>query len=106
MTGCLLVGAGPVLEDRYERGARKVSWIRSKVESPKKETELTQRPRRGQSSRRQKRTMVKPPGHEAGGGQWAMQKETCTTHHMHEFQKKGVAGGTLQKPMNGKSIWG
>src|SRR6266705_1396411 len=63
MTGCLLVGAGPVLEDRYERGARKVSWKGRKlnVESPKKETEVTQRPR-GQSSRRQKRTMVKPPG--------------------------------------------
>jgi hypothetical protein len=26
MTGCLLAGAGPVLGDRYERGARKVSW--------------------------------------------------------------------------------
>src|SRR6266404_1431191 len=25
MTGCLLAGAGPVLGDRYERGARKVS---------------------------------------------------------------------------------
>jgi hypothetical protein len=24
MTGCLLAGAGPVLGDRYERGARKV----------------------------------------------------------------------------------
>jgi hypothetical protein len=26
MNGCLLAGAGPVLGDRYERGARKVSW--------------------------------------------------------------------------------
>jgi len=42
MTGCLLAGAGPALGDRYERGARKVSWKgrKLKVESPKKETEL------------------------------------------------------------------
>jgi len=35
MTGCLLAGAGPVLGDRYERGARKVSWKdrKLKVES-------------------------------------------------------------------------
>jgi hypothetical protein len=35
MIGCLLAGAGPVLGDRYERGARKVSWKdrKLKVES-------------------------------------------------------------------------
>src|SRR6267143_293323 len=45
------------------------------------------------------------PGHEMGGGQWAMKKEAFTIpHHMREFQKKGVAGGALQKRLNGKSI--
>src|SRR6267143_5782353 len=35
MTGCLLTGGGPGLGDRYERGARKVSWKgrKLKVES-------------------------------------------------------------------------
>jgi len=41
MTGCLLAGAGPVLGDRYERGARKVSrkGRELNMESPEKETE-------------------------------------------------------------------
>jgi len=40
-----------------------------------------------------------------GVGQWATKTEAYTTsHHMHEFQKKGVAAGALQKPLNGKSI--
>src|SRR5882762_8565414 len=62
MTACLLVGAGPVLGDRYERGARKVSWKgrKLKVESPKKETESTRGPRRVQGSWRGKRKVPLP----------------------------------------------
>jgi len=39
MTGGLLAGAGPVLGDRYERGARKVSSERWKVESSRLKAE-------------------------------------------------------------------
>jgi hypothetical protein len=45
MTACLLAGAGPVLGDRYERGARKVSSERSKVESSRLKVESPKKER-------------------------------------------------------------
>jgi hypothetical protein len=52
MTGCLLAGAGPVLEIGTRGGQGKfpgkIESSRLKVGSPKKETELTQGPRRSE----------------------------------------------------------
>jgi hypothetical protein len=45
MTACLLAGAGPVLGDRYERGAKKVSSERSKVESSRLKVESPKKER-------------------------------------------------------------
>src|SRR5882724_6552586 len=78
MTGCLLAGAAPVLGDRYERGARKVSWKGRKLKVERRNGVNAEA---GESAEFTGTEADDGETPRAGGGWWAMGDEERNMHH-------------------------